>query len=83
MREIILEKISELENAKHPNNKEVGYIRIGKMYQEPEIGQPFYCGINFRTSNVTEIIDGNTFKTLNSVYRIKVIESEQNQKLLK
>ena len=67
--EIKLEKINELPNAKHPNNIEVGYVKIGKLISTPKVGEQFYLGYTYRTSVVVEIINENTFKTLNSIYR--------------
>ena len=66
--EIKLEKLKELPDAKHPNNIEVGFIKTGNFVAEPEVGKAFYIGWNWRTSLVTEIIDANTFRTLNSIY---------------
>ena len=72
---IKLEKLEELPNAKHPNNKEVGYIKIGEFVKEPVIGESFWVGRDWRTSPVTEIINKNIFKTLNSIYKwIEIIE---------
>ena len=72
---IKLEKLEELPNAKHPNNKEVGYIKIGEFVKEPVIGESFWVGRDLRTSPVTEIINKNIFKTLNSTYKwIEIIE---------
>jgi hypothetical protein len=68
--EITLTKIKELEDATHPFNIEEGYSRRGELISEPEIGQRFYVGWNWSTSPVREIIDENTFKTLNSIYKI-------------
>lgn len=67
--EIKLEKITELPDARHPNNIEVGYIKTGLFVSEPIVGKSFWIGYNWATSTVTEIIDKNTFKTLNSTYR--------------
>ena len=78
MKKIILEKIEELENAFHPNNKKVGYIRKGIMVDKPRVGASFIMMPPFRTSVVTEIIDKNTFKTLNSIYKITHICQEEN-----
>jgi hypothetical protein len=67
--EITLKKIKELPDATHPNNKEVGYIQVGEFVADPKVGEPFYVGDRFRTSRVKEIIDANTFKTHNSIYK--------------
>jgi hypothetical protein len=62
-------KIKELEDALHPNNIEEGYEKEGNLLAEPKIGECVYVG-SLRTSEVKEIIDENTFKTWNSIYRI-------------
>jgi len=69
MTKIKLEKLSELPDAKHPNNIEVGHVTEGKFNGEPQIGEAFWVGFHWRTSVVTEIINENTFKTCNSIYR--------------
>ena len=61
-------KLSELKNAPYPNNIEVGYSTQGKFYNAPKVGERFWVG-SFRTSTVQEIIDENTFKTKNSIYK--------------
>ena len=61
---IILEKLKELPDARHPNNIEVGFIKIGEMLSEPEVGYAFYVGCAWRTSTVTELIDSNTVQGL-------------------
>ena len=73
--QIKLEKISELPNAKHQNNIEVGHIETGWFMNEPVVGEAFWVGFGWRTSRVTEIIDENTFKTENSTYHWSVIEN--------
>jgi hypothetical protein len=66
---IRLEKLEELPDAKHPNNIAVGVISEGEMLAEPKVGEYFWVGYNYRTSIVKEIINANTFKTCNSIYR--------------
>ena len=66
--EAILEKISELPDAIHPNNIEVGYVHVGELFADPEVGKCFWVGW-FQTSIVEEIIDESTFRTCNSIYR--------------
>lgn len=66
---IKLEKLQELPDALHPNNVEVGYTKEGYFVEEPRIGECFWVGDFYRTSFVKEIIDENTFKTCNSIYR--------------
>lgn len=66
---IILEKLNELPNALHPNNIEVGFCKEGELMEPPKVGETFWVGRTWRTSQVVEIIDANTFKTLNSIYK--------------
>lgn len=71
-------KLTKIEDTKfngvHPNRINVGVSYTGKLMIEPTLG----CGVfiyndTFHTSNITEIIDKNTFKTLNSIYKIENI----------
>lgn len=75
---IKLTKIEERSDAEYPNNIPVGDERIGFYEEEPKVGEPFILrkqGFNiFMTSVVTEIIDKNTFKTLNSIYKMEEIK---------
>ncbi len=78
MKKIRLVKIEERSDATHPNNIQIGEERIGYYFQKPEIGKPFIMRKEekwgcFITSPITEIIDGFTFKTLNSIYKIEYI----------
>lgn len=58
--------------GKHPKNILVGFIAEGMLLQEPLVG--YSCCVNdFCTSRVEEIIDDNTFRTLNSVYKIEIL----------
>lgn len=70
---IKLVKIKEVEDALHPNNIKEGYEKIGYMQNEPRIGECFWVytiSSYFHTSTIQEIIDKDTFKTLNSIYKI-------------
>jgi hypothetical protein len=69
MKIIRLTKLKEVENPRHPYNIPVGEVHEGQFIEKPEIGSPFWCGHDWRTSLVTEIIDDSTFKTLNSIYK--------------
>jgi hypothetical protein len=66
---IRLEKLSELADARSPNNLPVGFVEVGEMYVEPKVGENFWVGRDFRTSKVQEVIDDHTFRTHNSIYR--------------
>lgn len=76
MEKIRLEKLEELPDAEHPGNIKVGFLRVGLIPREPEVGECFWLlteqkAPSFRTSTVTEIIDKDTFRTVNSIYRIE------------
>lgn len=75
---IKLVKLNELSNAIHPFNIPEGKMWEGFWVKDPKIGEPFVVGYSVQTSPVTEIIDNQTFKTLNSIYRI--IDENQIQK---
>lgn len=76
MERIKLVKIKELEDAYYPNNIKEGYEKYGFLVEEPEVNRPFMCYSDkwlsgaLRTSTVQEIIDKDTFRTYNSIYRI-------------
>jgi len=70
---VLIRKLEEAENPLHPNNIEVGFEKIGKFVENPEIGKGFFVGYNWVTSRVTEIISENKFRTLNSIYEWKLI----------
>ena len=66
-------KITKIEDdfkGKHPNNINKGAIIGGLMLHPPKVGESFWVN-TFATSTVVEIIDENTFRTLNSVYKIE------------
>ncbi len=60
-------------NGSHPNGIYEGHVQIGTEYDKPELGQPYWVGRSWRTSDVIEVLDNNTFKTLNSTYKIEYI----------
>lgn len=74
MRKVKLTKLEELPDALHPNNIPVNHVFIGDWVAEPALGKRFelwpisHTERGVSTSAVTEI-DGNTFKTLSSVYK--------------
>jgi hypothetical protein len=47
-----------------------------KWFEKPEVGKCFHLGF-FRTSAVQEIIDEQTIKTHNSIYRWEIIEGKE------
>jgi hypothetical protein len=81
MKNVRLTKIEELPDAKHPNNKEIGYSKEGEIYNPLKVGERFILRLKptdawsnyWATSKVTEIVDDHTFKTLNSMYSIEEI----------
>ena len=73
VKRIKLVKLEELPDALYPNNIKIGYEKIGEFYDNPVVGECFYCG-TLRTSAVQEIIDENTFKTFNSIYQFSFID---------
>jgi len=73
---IKLEKLNELPDAKHPNNIDVGHVVEGEFNAEPNVGECFWVGDYWRTSAVQEIIDANTFRTYNSIYKWSIIEND-------
>lgn len=74
MRNIKITKISDDKfEGKHPNGINEGWVSEGQEEREPTVGERYHGG-GLLTSTVTEIVDENTFKTLNSTYKIEVIE---------
>lgn len=71
---IRLTKLKESDNPLHPNNIEPGYVKEGEFHNEPTVGEPFWVGNWWRTSIVKEVLDANTFRTCNSIYRFEIIE---------
>jgi hypothetical protein len=85
---IKLTKLSEAPDPLHPNNiKEgeyrIGYIPkghtpiVGKSFVLPSVininGDAVHPGHWFVTSEIQEVIDPLTFRTLNSVYKIELL----------
>lgn len=80
-----LTKLKELEDALHPNNIEKGFETVinieDNSFHKPTIGERFtLVGYYnwFSTSMVQEIIDENTFKTCNSIYKWEIINIEED-----
>ena len=87
MKQIKLTKLRESTNPLHPNNIPEGENRIGTADYMPKVGSGFLlnfvtskngikvqAGSFFYTSNVVEIIDDTTFRTLNSIYKIEILK---------
>lgn len=70
-------KLREADNPLHPNNIDTGYETVGNFIAVPKVGESFLIsrglGGYFCTSTVQEIIDDNTFRTHNSIYRYELI----------
>lgn len=73
-RKIRLTKLKEAENPKHPNNIQEGFAIDGDLYRKPTVGENFWVGNSWRTSIVLEILTENTFRTMNSIYKIEIID---------
>ena len=72
---VYLTKEKSLLEEAHPNGIEEGSDHKGYAKRIPTVGESFYIKDHdrwFCTSVVTEIIDDNTFKTLNSIYHWKI-----------
>ena len=74
MTKIRLIKLKEADNPRHPHNIPEGHVVTGNYVNAPEVGQPFWVGMGYRTSMVEEIISPDTFRTMNSIYKIETIE---------
>jgi len=74
MRKIKITKLSDDKfNGKHPNGIYEGHETVGLEFAAPKVGERYNVQ-GLSTSLVTEIVDENTFKTLNSTYKIEVVE---------
>ena len=73
-KKVTIEKLSELDEAIHPNNILEGFTKTGDFISPPKVGENFWVGCSWRTSTVKEIINDTTFKTCNSIYKITVFE---------
>lgn len=72
-------KVTKLSNdmgAPHPNKIEKDFTFEGIEYSKPTVGMSYYLfngAKAFSSSMVTEVLDNNTFKTLNSTYKIEYL----------
>lgn len=80
-----LTKISDDKfEGKHPNGVFAGNTYVGTpMYRMPTVGDRFILrGISVRdsiqTSIVVEVLDGGTFKTMYSTYKLELIEDNKD-----
>lgn len=73
---VVLEKLEDnIFHGHHPNNINKGYIASGQLLDSVTVGLGTFVP-GFHTSSVTEIIDKNHFRTLNSIY--KITKNEHN-----
>ena len=81
-----LQKVSDnMFNGRHPNFIDRGHTVYGKVVEDLQVGLSFKLidvkGDShgyFYTSNVLEIIDENTFTTLNSTYKVNLFDASLN-----
>ena len=73
---IYVKKLKEVENPLHPNNIAEGFesnfVANSKDFEKPIVGKAFWACNWWRTSPVVEVIDDNTFRTLNSIYHWEI-----------
>lgn len=72
-----IEKLREAPTPEFPDNIEIGYTKTGACPALPVVGQCFWVG-TLRTSTVKEIIDANTIRTNNSIYRWNEVKTIEN-----
>ena len=74
MKLIRITKLKESDNPLYPGNISEGFNKKC-LWEEnlPKVGECFDV-IGFHTSVVQEIIDDNTFRTFNSIYRWEELE---------
>lgn len=78
-----IKKITELAQAKHPDNIPLGFTKTGRCKAAPTVGERFSLGKYWSTSVVTEILstgspfdfDNCVFQTLNSIYHVRVLNT--------
>lgn len=76
--QVKITKISdEVFEGKHPNNINLGYEKVGILHNNIEIGYSIQVG-SLVTSCVTEIIDENTYRTNNSIYKVVPYDKDYN-----
>lgn len=68
----------------HPNGFNVGTIREGTVSEDPKVGECYWVTTSkhfsgmFKTSSVVKLLP-NGFKTLNSYYRLEVLEENVDE----
>jgi hypothetical protein len=69
--EVKMTKLKDSDTAMYKNHIEKGKEVIGKITELPKVGESFYVGMNYRTSEVKEIISLTRFRTNNSIYDLQ------------
>lgn len=74
-----LTKVSDdVFGGRHPNQIFEGYSRAGTLQRDIQVGSFGYIidfsGEYFITSEIIEVMDENTFKTVNSTYKINKVD---------
>ena len=78
-RKIRLIKVKEADNPRHPHNIPEGYVVEGEFVADPEVGETFWVGQRWRTSVVQEIISPDTFRTMNSIYKVETVDEQYGE----
>jgi hypothetical protein len=73
MMHIKLTKIKENPDGKYSASVAIGKEMIGDFVGEPVVGKSFVIPGVVKTSPILEVLDNNTFKTYNSVYRYEFL----------
>lgn len=75
MKTVKLIKLKEADNPLYPKNIPDGYVKEGEFIEPPKVGDAFWVGGTWRTSDVQEILSHNTFRTHNSIYKYEILEN--------
>ena len=70
-------KLKDFDSAEYKNHIEESRVVEGVIIDTPTVGKCFYLFYEdrnsaFRTSTVKEVIDENTFRTNNSIYKLEI-----------
>jgi hypothetical protein len=69
---ISVTKVGESPHPKFKSFFDMGETKRGPFKSFPKVGEPFVISSRYTTSDVVEILDENTFMTLNSIYKYKI-----------
>lgn len=80
---VIIKLSDDVFNGFHPNGIDKGYTKVGKLYEDLQVGKRCIVindkfGSYLSTSTVVEIVDEHTFKTENSTYSIYPYEMKDD-----